>query len=73
MGQGEEVEQFTCVFGGFLFRDREIAGIDMQVLFDRQVRVEGVLLMADADAGFDGAPMGFYVEAEYFQTAAGGR
>ena len=45
-------------------RDVEVAGEDDEVLEDRQVRIEVVLLLADADPGLHGAGLPRHIQAE---------
>ena len=58
MGQGEEFEQLFRPPAGPDTVHIEVAGVDQQVLLDRQVGIQGVFLLADPHARADLAPVG---------------
>ena len=67
--QGKEVQQLLGPLASLPRRNAEIAGKDQQVLQQREVRVQGVVLLADADARADLPPVGGDIQAEDPQAA----
>jgi hypothetical protein len=69
MAEGDELEKLQCLFPGLLFGYIEIPGKNLQILEDGQVRIQTVLLLADADARFDPAPIARNIQSEDLQAA----
>jgi hypothetical protein len=73
VGELHEVEQLLGAGAGHGPRDAEVAGVDDEVVQDREVGVERVLLRADTQPRPDGRPVLDRVEAEHPQRAAARR
>ena len=57
LGELDEVEELLRPPAGLPARQPEIAAVDHEVVLDRELRVEGVLLRHDADPGPDPRPV----------------
>ena len=73
VGELEEREQLVGAGGDDLAGDAEVAAVDEQVLPDRELVVEGVLLRADPSRARTGGAVGHRVAPEHLERAAGGR
>ena len=62
--EGHEAHQLPGAPGGLARGDVEVAGEDHEILEDGEVRIEVVLLLADADPRLDGAGIPGDIEAE---------
>ena len=67
--QLRELEQLVGLAAGRGPRDVEVAGVDDEVLPQRELLVQAVLLRHDAQAGADAGPVDRRVEAEHPQRA----
>jgi hypothetical protein len=71
VGQLHEVEQLVGAACDLRTRQAEEPAVHQEVLPDRQLAVQGVILRADPDPGPDLRPVALGVEAEYPQRPAG--
>ena len=53
MGKRKKIQQLPCPEPRFGMGNAEVACKDEQILLDTQIRVKGIVLLADPDPGFD--------------------
>jgi hypothetical protein len=73
LGELRELEQLVGAGAHLVPREAEEAAVDPQVLLDREVLVEHVLLRADPEPRADGRAVVVRVHAEDAQLAGGDR